>query len=183
MKKNIAVIANNKNYSEFIAEKLKIFFDEFAAFHCYGTGEIVAMEQLEEDYVVLSAFTIFQVAKKKVKETARLIIVDLTLNKETLGRLYKVPNHARALLVNIDYRNCMEAITMIYNLGYRHLELIPYFPGCEYDESVQIAVTPGGSGPGAGKGIHGHRSGTAAPGCEFHLQSGQSHRGGESIPQ
>ena len=69
--------------------------------------------------------------------------MDLTLNKETLGRLYKVPNHARALLVNIDYRNCMEAITMIYNLGYRHLELIPYFPGCEYDESVQIAVTPG----------------------------------------
>lgn len=143
MKKNIAVIANNKSYSEFIAEKLKIFFDEFAAFHCYGTGEIVAMEQLEEDYVVLSAFTIFQIAKKKVKENAKLIIVDLTLNKETLGRLYKVPKNGRALLVNIDYRNCMEAITMIYNLGYRHLELIPYYPGCEYDETVQIAVTPG----------------------------------------
>ena len=143
MKKCIAVIANNKNYSEFIAGKLELFFSEEVIFHCYGTNEIVAVDQLEEEYVVLSAFTIFQVAKKKVKETAKLIIVDLTLNKETLGLLYKVPKNARALLVNIDYRNCMEAITMIYNLGYRHLELIPYYPGCEYDESVQIAVTPG----------------------------------------
>ena len=143
MKKNIAVIANNKKYATFIAEKLKIYFDEYAEFRCYGMNEIMEVEVLEEDYVILSAFTIFQIVKRRVKESVKMIIVDRTLYKSALDPLYRLPRNARALLVNIDYRNCMELITMIYNLGFRHLELIPYYPGCEYDESVQIAITPG----------------------------------------
>ncbi len=145
--KKIAVIANNKDYSRFIAEKLGIFFDRHAEFYCYGTSEVASREEmLTEDYVVLSAFTIFQQVKRKVRESAKLVIIDLTLNKQTLNKLYKVPKNARALLVSIDYRNCMEVITKIYNLGYKHFELIPYYPGCDYDESIQIAVTPGEAG-------------------------------------
>ena len=78
------------------------------------------LREAEEDYVVISAFTIFQTVKKKMKESAKLTIIDLSLNKQTLNLLHKAPKGTRALLVNIYYRNCMEVITKIYNLGYKH---------------------------------------------------------------
>lgn len=144
--KEFAVVANKKDFSRYIAESMELYFSEEAAFHYYGARELEAMEQIEEDYVILSAFTIFQMVKPKVKKDTRIIIVDLTLDRNTIDRLEQLPKNARALLVNIDYRNCMEVITMLDGLGYKSLDLVPYYPGCEYDESIKLAVTIGEPG-------------------------------------
>lgn len=141
--KKIAVIANNRDYAEHIAGSLEVYFRGHALFQCYDTAEIERGEGVREDYVVLSAFTIFQQVKKKVKNDAKILIIDLTLSKYTLKELHKIPRNARALLVNIDYRCCMEVITMIYSCGFNSLELIPYYPGCDYDPSIKTAITPG----------------------------------------
>ena len=141
--KKIAVIANNKDYAEHIAASLDIYLRKWVHFQCYDTAEVEAGNQVSEDYVVLSAFTIFQQVKRKVKPDAKILIIDLTLDKSTLKELHRIPKNARALLVNIDYRCCMEVITMIYNCGFKSLELVPYYPGCEYDPSIKIAITPG----------------------------------------
>lgn len=141
--KEIAVVANDKAYSAYMAENLEVFFADCAKFNCYGTEEIRGLQQIEEEYVVLSAFTIFQQVKEKVKVQTQIVIVDLTLNKSTLGRLHRIPSDTKVLLANIDYRSCMEVITMIYGSGFKSLELIPYYPGCDLDEDIKIAVTPG----------------------------------------
>lgn len=141
--KKIAVIANNRDYAEHIAASLEVYFRKQVRFQCYNTAEIEAGDGLQEDYVILSAFTIFQQVKKKVKADAKILIIDLTLSKHTLKELHKIPKNTRALLVNIDYRCCMEVITMIYNCGFKSLELVPYYPGCDYDPSIRIAITPG----------------------------------------
>lgn len=141
--KKIAVIANKIDYAEHIADSLKVYFQNRVEFQCYNTEAVENGRGVMEDYVVLSAFTIFQQVKKKVKADAKILIIDLTLNKHTLKELHRIPKNARALLVNIDYRCCMEVITMIYNCGFESLELVPYYPGCDYDPSIKIAITPG----------------------------------------
>ncbi|HWR59971.1 MAG TPA: sigma 54-interacting transcriptional regulator [Clostridia bacterium] len=138
----IAVIANNKKYAKYLADNLEVYFRGKAEFHYYGTHEIEQSEYIREKYIVLSAFTIFQQVKKKTAEESKLIIADLTLNRTYTDRLYKLPKATKALLVNIDYRSCMEVITMIYSAGFKHLELVPFYAGCEYDRSICVAVTP-----------------------------------------
>ncbi|WP_324825284.1 sigma-54 interaction domain-containing protein [Sinanaerobacter sp. ZZT-01] len=138
----IAVIANNKKYAKYLTDNLETYFRDRAEFHYYGTNEIEAMETIREKYIVLSAFTIFQQVKKKTTKEARLIIADLTLNRKFIDRLYKLPKATKALLVNIDYRSCMEVITMIYSAGFKDLELIPFYAGCQYDKSIRVAITP-----------------------------------------
>lgn len=138
----IAVIANNKKYAKYLADNLEIYFRGKVEFHYYGTHEIEQLERIREKYIVLSAFTIFQQVKKKTTEDSKLIIADLTLNRTYIDRLYKLPMATKALLVNIDYRSCMEVITMIYSAGFKHLELVPFYAGCEYDKSICVAVTP-----------------------------------------
>ena len=138
----IAVIANDKKYAKYLAGNLEIFFRGQTFFSYYGTYEIEHIEHVNERYIVLSAFTIFQQVKKKTIEDAKIIIADLTLNGAYIDRLCSLPKATRALLVNIDYRSCMEVITLIYSAGFKHLELVPFYAGCEYDKSISVAVTP-----------------------------------------
>lgn len=144
-KNRLAVIANDKKYSQHMAEELGIYFKDVAEFSCYGITDLMSVEKIEEEYVILSSFNIFQKAKAKTNASTKILIIDLTLNKHAISKLSQLPADIKALLVNIDYRHCMETITMIYNAGFKEMELTPYYPGCEYDENISIAITAGES--------------------------------------
>ncbi|WP_432403773.1 sigma-54 interaction domain-containing protein [Wukongibacter sp. M2B1] len=139
---HVAVIANNKAYSQYLADNLNIYFKNYAEFHYYNIQEIMQLSYVKEDYIVLSAFTIFQQVKPKIRTDAKLVISDLTLNSSKIDALYKLPKGTKALLVNIDYRSCMDVITMIYAAGFRDIELVPFYAGIDYDPTIRVAVTP-----------------------------------------
>lgn len=137
-----AVIANNKEYARSLANNLEIYFGNNIKFNCYGNVDFDSIDVFNEDVLILSAFTVFQTVKYKAKESAKINIITLTLDKEYVKNLYKIPQESRAYLVNIDYRNCMEVITMLYDIGFDRLDLVPFYPGCEYDDTIKIAITP-----------------------------------------
>lgn len=72
-----------------------------------------------------------------------MVICGLTLNKDKIKALNSIEPGSRVLLVNIDYRTCMDIITMLYAAGIRDIEFVPYYKDVEYDKSISIAVTPG----------------------------------------
>ena len=141
--KQIAIVAKTREYASYLANDLKVYFEKEAVFRCYLLEEVEALEAIPEEYVLLSNFNIFQAVKRKVREQAKMIIIEATLNKKMVDELRKLPENTRALLVNLDYRYCMEVINLIYSIGMEYLELIPYYPGCEWDESVKVAITTG----------------------------------------
>lgn len=144
--KQIAVIANEKEYAKYLRENLMAYFSKHAIIRAYSTEEIQIMESIEENYVVISAFTIFHKVKQKIHENSELIVIGITLNKKYIKGLDGIPKNTRALLVNMDYNHCVQVIAMIYSAGYKNLELIPYYPGIEdYDKTIQLAITPGES--------------------------------------
>lgn len=138
----VAVIANQKRYASRLANDLKNYFGKYVYIQPYSMNEVNEMDVIPETYIVISAFTIFQAVRKKTDDHSRLLIADLTLDMACVERLYHLPKNARALLVNIDYRSCMEVITLLYSAGFQSLELIPYYPGLEFDPSIKIAITP-----------------------------------------
>ncbi len=138
----IAVIANDKEYARYLKENLDIYFKKHVIINYYSMNEVEKMDFIKEKYIVISAFTIFQQVRRRTRKDSELIIADLTLSKKYIDNLNKLQKGTRALLVNIDYRSCMEVITMIYSAGFKDLDLIPYYKGCEYDNSIEVAVTP-----------------------------------------
>lgn len=141
-KKQIAVIANQKEYANFLKDNLAIYFEPYAKLTAYSVKEMEDMTAIGESYVVVSAFTIFQKVRRKVKDTSQLIIVSInTLRREGVEKLKQLPSRTRALLVNIDYRTCMQVITLVYDAGFRDMELIPYWGG-DFDSTVKVAITP-----------------------------------------
>lgn len=141
--KTIAVIANEREYAEFLRDNLNNYFKKYVQINTYSMEDIQNIDYIKEKYVIISAFTIFQKVKNKVTENSELVIASLTLTKEGIEKLKKLPKGTRALLVNLDYRLCMLVITTLYRLGFRDLELVPYYGGMtEYDKTISIAITP-----------------------------------------
>lgn len=139
----IAIVANEKDYAQYLKKNLDIYFKKYSKIYCYDLEELKTMDYIKEKYVVIPSFSKFEQVRKKTRKDSELIIADLTLNKKYMDRLLKLPKGTRALLVNIHHRSCMEVITMIYSAGFKDLELMPFHIGNSYDESIKVAITPG----------------------------------------
>lgn len=140
----IAVIGIEKDYANYLKENLEEYLGKYAEIHAYSMSELNDVEYIQETYVVISMFTIFQEVKKKIKDTSKFHIISIALNKSYLSKLKKLPKNQKALLVNYDYRTCMQVIAQLYEAGFRDLDLVPYFGNeNERDKSISIAVTPG----------------------------------------
>ncbi len=140
--KRVAVIAMEKEYARYLRDNLALYLSNYAEICYYTVEEVEKMTWISEEFVVVSAFTIFQRVKSRIKESSELIVIRITLNKEKVEPLKRLPKGTRALLVNIDERTCMQVITSLYAAGFRNVELLPYWGKNNYDKTVKLAITP-----------------------------------------
>lgn len=140
--KTIAVVANHKAYAGYLQSNVERYFSGHAEIRCYSTAEVAALGYIEADIVLVSAFTIFQGVKRKIRPESKMVMASLAVRRECLPSLAQLPAGTRALLCNIDYRTCMQVIAELYAAGCRNIELTPYSGQGEYDRSIKLAITP-----------------------------------------
>lgn len=140
--KKVAVVATEKEYAEFLKDNVKTYMNQYAEFVAYSIREVEGMDTLAEDFVLISAFNIFQQVRKKIGDFTEIIVLSLALSKAQMETLKEIPTGTRALLVNFDNRSCMHTITCMYDAGIRDLELYPYHGEGQYDHSINVAITP-----------------------------------------
>ncbi len=141
--KEVAIIAFEKSYADYIKANMEVYFGNKVRINAYSADEIDRKEFIDEKYVVLSGFIIFKRVYEKIKKNSVLQFLHFTLSKQQADMLKNVSADKKILLVNIDYRTCMEVITQIYEAGYKNLNLVPYY-GDENtrDKSIVTAITP-----------------------------------------
>ena len=141
--KTIAVVAVHKDFAEFIKSDLERYFSEQAEIHAYAEAEIDRMEEIPAEFVVMSAFTIFRKVQPKMKKDALTQVISFAISRDNLAKLSQVPTDRKVLMVNVDYKTCMQVIAQIYELGYRDFNFVPYYGDEENrDRSIKTAVTP-----------------------------------------
>lgn len=143
MMKTIAVVAVHKDFAEFIKADLEKYFSSYAEIRAYAEEEIDSMEEIPEEFVVMSALTVFRKVQPKMKEHALTQVISFAVSRDNLAKLSQVPTDQKVLMVNVDYKMCMQVIAQIYELGYRDFDFVPYYGEEESrDKSIKTAVTP-----------------------------------------
>lgn len=140
--KEIAVVATEKQYARFLMDNISKYLGRYASFKAYSIAEVETLKRIEEDYVLVSAFNIFQQVRQKISDQSEIVVLSLALTKKQMEKLKKIPKGTKALLVNFDHRTCMHTITSMYASGFRDVELFPYYGTGEYDRSIRLAITP-----------------------------------------
>ena len=101
------------------------------------------LKEIEADVVLASTHSIYGLIKKYVKNYSRILIANITITKDGLAKIQGLPAGTTAMLVNSNAEMAIDTISMIYQAGVSHVELLPVYPGMDDVPILDIAITPG----------------------------------------
>lgn len=142
--KKIAIVTNQRNIAEFYAGELKNLFQEHLETLAYSVEEGAdILMGISADLIMVSTHGVYDMVKRYVRNCDHVFIADITLKKQSLDQLMKLPPGTKAMLVNITLEMAVETIGLIYNYGVSHVEIVPYYPGMKEPPACGLAFTPG----------------------------------------
>lgn len=141
-KKTLAVVTFYINSGEFYSKQItNMFHDSLnVKTYCFENGSIE--EGIDADLILILSYSLFEAVKKHVSNNSEIIVANRTLSKDDFNKLKKLAEGTRAMLVNVSAEMSMETISLIYQLGARHIDITPYYPGMENSTMLDIAITP-----------------------------------------
>lgn len=145
MKKTISVVALDPRAGGFYAREIQGLFGDHVTVRSYSVRDGSAMGRLERaDLFAVStdAFETTEEVQEHIPIDCQVMGIEMSYRWSTIQKLRKIPKGTRVLFVNMTLKMAREAITQLEHLGVNHLELIPYYPGADQVEGVDIAVTP-----------------------------------------
>lgn len=143
MPKVVAIVTFAYDSAKFYYKQLKELFGEIIDIKIYSFEDNAVDKIAHADMFVISTYSIYETVKKSIPTESEVVITSITLSKEGLKQIMDIPSGTKAMLVNLSPEMCIETISLIYQLGANHIELIPFYPGMKEVPNLGLAVTPG----------------------------------------
>lgn len=143
VRKRIAVATINNNSLELYSNEIKSIFLDYIDLdkYCFEDGSIE--NGIEADIVLIPSYESFETIKVYLKNNAEIIVANRTITKRGLNKIVDLPKGTKAMLVNVSPETAVETISTIYQLGIKHIEFIPIYPGVKAIPDIDVAITPG----------------------------------------
>lgn len=140
--KSIAVIIDVKTELEtFLRNNLKIVFGNQTEINFYYLNLLTDDDYIEDDVVLVMTEERAIKTQKYLKDNKSIIILRRTVKEDALYPIFKIPQNTKVLVVNDNIETTLETVTLLYQIGIEHLNLIPFESGKNYDD-IKIAITP-----------------------------------------
>lgn len=145
--KTIAVIAYDKSSVQVYADQVNYFMGNRAKTILYSVKDNFISQIMPADLYLIStcAYTELNNIRKYLPLKGEVVIIRVTIRKNSLKQLLKVPPRTKALLVNISHKMAIETMALLNQLGVDNIDFYPCSPNEEYSQSIKFAVTPGES--------------------------------------
>ncbi|WP_372636764.1 sigma-54 interaction domain-containing protein [Cohnella sp.] len=138
----IAVIAGSVGTSSMLCRQLEPLLDGYMKFLPYSVHDWTGSEEV--DLVMISSHILFiKHSPFHIKNKTDILIIKRTLSKEGWGMIRQLSPGEKYLVVNDERDSVVESISLLYELGLRHVDLVPYYLGAPDNRNVTMAITPG----------------------------------------
>ncbi len=143
MKKKIGIITYSHKSGIHYKELLdNVFENEFEIVtFSFEKNDFSKIDKV--DLVLASNDSIYEATRYFVPEESNVIIIDLTISKNSYKKLMAISKGTDAMLVNLSLNMAVETIGLLYQLGIYHLRFYPAYPNMDSVPDLDIAVTPG----------------------------------------
>nr|WP_276576089.1 sigma 54-interacting transcriptional regulator [Oceanirhabdus seepicola] len=119
-------------------------FEGYAEINLYHFNKLKEGDKLEENVVLVMIKDRVLKAKNYVDDSKRIIVIDRAIKAKEIYRVFEIPDNMDILVVNDNYETTLQTVSLLYQIGINHLNLIPYDFKNDY-ENIKIAITPGES--------------------------------------
>ncbi|WBW97712.1 sigma-54 interaction domain-containing protein [Oceanirhabdus sp. W0125-5] len=143
--KSIAVVTDGKNKLDtFLKNNLYEIFQGYAEINLYHFNKLKEGDKLKENVVLVMIKDRVLKAKDFVDDSKRIIVIDRTIKAKEVYKVFAIPDNMDVLVANDNYETTLQTVSLLYEIGINHLNLIPYDFKSNY-ENIKIAITPGES--------------------------------------
>lgn len=144
MKKKVAIIALDPRAAIFYGEQVQELFGEYIEVNAYSVQEGSIMNMDRSDLYVMStdAFDNRADVPQYIPIDGQISEILVGYSWDTVKQLQEIPAGTRALFVNMTEKMVREATTDLNQLGVNHIEFVPFYPGAELKEEIELAITP-----------------------------------------
>lgn len=146
--KKIVIIERWKHIDLPVAESLKqnlydVLGNQFLIEDKY-LDEIKDEEKIDADIILVPVYSVLpQILDKIQYIEKKILLATRTFYKLSLERLSKIPAKTDVLVVNASFETANDVVTLLYEHGIYHLNLIAYDPEKTDSSFFEIAITPG----------------------------------------
>lgn len=141
VKPRVIIVCISKKNSQILKKQLDNLFGDFITFEAIDYQENFNT-LIGCDLVLASGNKVANLISKFLMQKTDILVIRRTIQKESLEKLSNIPISTRVLVVNDDQEMTEETISLIYELGVKKAELVPYYPGRIYNENIDVAITP-----------------------------------------
>lgn len=138
-----AIISGSDKTSQAIKEQLDALLGKYITFTPFSQQKWKEQKEAIFDLALASTHILARQIAAKVKDNTTIISLRRTLLKQSWEKVLAIPPGTKLALVNDLLESAEETISLLYELGARHIELIPAYPGNIPD--TEMVITPGES--------------------------------------
>ena len=139
--KKIAIVCLFEKTALFIQKQLYALIGEYVDIHALSLEKTIC-SNIQSDLVLLGDAAVGKIIHNYIHDDIEMLSMKMTIGKSGFEKLLSIPEKSRVLLVNDTVQSTYDTINLLYEVGIRHLEFIPYYPNMVYNYDVDIAVTP-----------------------------------------
>lgn len=144
MVKKVAIVALDPRASEFYGNQVQELFGEYVSVKSYSVreGTISNIERADLYLMSTDAFDNRDDVPQYIPIDAQISEIHVTYMWDTIKTLREIPDGTTALFVNMTEKMVREATATLNQLGVNHIRFIPFYPGADPVEGIELAVTP-----------------------------------------
>lgn len=146
-RKKILLVTRGQRNSKVLTQQLEELFGDQVDIIGHCVEEYAPPYIYDSDLILVSTESILNYipADIKSKHKHKIIVAGRTIDFKNLYKLFNIPSNRKIMLVNDRKETAEEVISLLYNMGFNHLWLIPIYPEHPNPPRVDIAITPGES--------------------------------------
>ncbi|PAB59102.1 sigma-54 interaction domain-containing protein [Anaeromicrobium sediminis] len=142
MKKKLILITLEVEPKEKYTRDLKDFFEDYLEVEGYSIREGI-YEKIQGDLALVTSPILPGIAQKYLSEEIEIIYMNRTFMKGSLDPLHNIPEGTEAMLVNNNDIGTIGTISLLYEMGIKHIDFKPVYPNLDNIPDLKYAVTPG----------------------------------------
>lgn len=143
MKKfNLVIVAKRPSTSRAVVMQLEALIGNFFSISTMSIQEGIK-RPVEADLVLLTSLHLTPEVTPYINQGTDILVVRRTILKDSWEKVMYLPSRTKAMLVNDDLDSAVETIALLHELGAKHLELVPVYPGMAAFPQLPLAITPG----------------------------------------
>ncbi len=122
-------------------EELNAFFEGHITIEAYSMQE-GRMQHTHADMALITLSSLATIARKYLPDDVTITQIKRTFKKGCLDPLMSLPENTQVMLVNNASTSASDTISLLYEMGYMHIDFVPVFPGMKNMPPLRTAVTP-----------------------------------------